>query len=111
MAAGFSMQIEQGNTNDDVYAFEKVVKRFVAAAHQNPAISTAFSYYGAHTPSYTLTVDREKCEKLGVNISDVFTSLSILYGQFACKSIHSLQPYISCSGTGRHNFPSVNIGC
>ena len=87
LAAGFSMQIEQGNTNDDVYAFEKVVKRFVAAAHQNPAISTAFSYYGAHTPSYTLTVDREKCEKLGVNISDVFTSLqsfmgSLLVNQF-----------------------------
>jgi HAE1 family hydrophobic/amphiphilic exporter-1 len=87
LAAGFSMQIEQGNTNDDVYAFEKVVKKFVAAAHQNPAISTAFSYYGAHTPSYTLTVDREKCEKLGVNISDVFTSLqsfmgSLLVNQF-----------------------------
>jgi HAE1 family hydrophobic/amphiphilic exporter-1 len=87
LAAGFSMQIEQGNTNDDVFAFEKVVKNFVAAAHKNPAISTAFSYYGAHTPSYNLTVDREKCEKLGVNIADVFTTLqgfmgSLLVNQF-----------------------------
>ncbi|MDR3628148.1 MAG: efflux RND transporter permease subunit [Ignavibacteriaceae bacterium] len=87
LAAGFSMQIQQGNTNDDVYAFEKVVKKFVAEAHKNPAISTAFSYYGAHTPSYKLTVDREKCEKLGVNVSDVFSSLqsfmgSLLVNQF-----------------------------
>jgi hydrophobic/amphiphilic exporter-1 (mainly G- bacteria), HAE1 family len=74
-AAGFSMQIQQGNTSDDIHAFETVVKKFVAEAHKNPAISTAFSYYGAHTPSYSLTVDRETCEKLGVNISDVFTTM------------------------------------
>ena len=79
-AAGFSLQIEQGNTNDDVFAFEKVVKKFIAEAHKNPAISTAFSYYGAHTPSYDLTVDREKCQKLGVRISDVFSTMQAYMG-------------------------------
>ena len=79
-AAGFSMQIEQGSTSDDVHAFEAVVKKFVAEAHKNPAISTAFSYYGAHTPSYDLTLDREKCEKLGVNIADVFTTMQAYMG-------------------------------
>ncbi len=79
-AAGFSMQIEQGNTSDDVHAFEKVVKKFVAEAHKNPPISTAFSYYSAHTPSYELNLDREKCEKLGVNISDVFTTMQAFMG-------------------------------
>ncbi len=50
MAAGFSMQIEQGNTNDDIHAFEKVVKKFVAEAHKNPAISTAFQLlFSAYT--------------------------------------------------------------
>jgi hydrophobic/amphiphilic exporter-1 (mainly G- bacteria), HAE1 family len=79
-AAGFSMQIQQGNTSDDIHGFETVVKKFVAEAHKNPAISTAFSYYGAHTPSYNLTVDREMCEKLGVNISDVFTTMQAYMG-------------------------------
>ncbi len=79
-AAGFSMQIEQGSTSDDVHAFEGVVKKFVAEAHKNPAISTAFSYYSAHTPSYDLTLDREKCEKLGVNIADVFTTMQAYMG-------------------------------
>jgi hydrophobic/amphiphilic exporter-1 (mainly G- bacteria), HAE1 family len=81
-AAGFSMQIQQGNTNDDIHAFETVVKKFVAEAHKNPAISTAFSYYGAHTPSYNLTVDRALCEKLGVSISDVFTTMQAYMGSF-----------------------------
>jgi HAE1 family hydrophobic/amphiphilic exporter-1 len=86
-AAGFSMQIEQGNTNDDVHAFEKVVKKFVAEAHKDPAISTAFSYYGAHTPSYDLTVDREKCEKIGVNVSDVFTTMQAYMGSMFVNNL------------------------
>lgn len=79
-ASGFSMQIQQGNTSDDIHAFETVVKKFVAEAHKNPAIATAFSYYGAHTPSYNLTVNREMCEKLGINISDVFNTMQAYMG-------------------------------
>ena len=77
---GFSMQLEQRNTNDDVHAFETVIKQFVAEANKNPAISKAFTFYNANTPSYKLTVDREKCEKLGVNISDVFTTIQAFMG-------------------------------
>jgi HAE1 family hydrophobic/amphiphilic exporter-1 len=79
-AAGFSMQVEQGNTNDDVHQFETVMKKFVAACKKNPATSTAFCYYGAHTPSYNLTVDRDKCQKLGVSISDVFNTMQAYMG-------------------------------
>ncbi|HTJ12047.1 MAG TPA: efflux RND transporter permease subunit [Dinghuibacter sp.] len=79
-AAGFSFQIQQGNTSDDVHQFETVVKRFIAEAKKIPSISTAFSYYGAHTPTYNLTVDRDKCQKLGVNISDVFTTMQAYMG-------------------------------
>jgi HAE1 family hydrophobic/amphiphilic exporter-1 len=77
---GFSLQIEQRNTNDDLIAFEKVVDKFVKAANQNPAIANAFSFYTAHTPSYNVNVDREKCEKLGVNIGDVFTTIQAFMG-------------------------------
>jgi HAE1 family hydrophobic/amphiphilic exporter-1 len=80
IAAGFSMQIEEGSSTDDIYAFEKAVQKFVAAAQKIPAISTSFSYFSAHTPSYDLTVDREKCEKLGVNISDVFATMQAYMG-------------------------------
>jgi hydrophobic/amphiphilic exporter-1 (mainly G- bacteria), HAE1 family len=80
IAAGFSMQIEQGSSTDDIHTFEKVVQKFVAAAKKDPATSTAFCYFSAHTPSYNLTVDRQKCEKLGVNISDVFTTMQAYMG-------------------------------
>ncbi|MDR3681170.1 MAG: efflux RND transporter permease subunit [Flavipsychrobacter sp.] len=77
---GFSFQIEQRNTNDDLHAFEKVVNNFVTEANKNPAITKAFTYYTAHTPNMKLTVDRDKCEKLGVNIADVFTTIQAYMG-------------------------------
>jgi len=79
-SAGFNLQIEQRNTNDDVHEFEKVVGKFVSAANKNPAISRAISYYSAHTPSYDLTVDREKCKKMGVNIANVFSTIQAYMG-------------------------------
>jgi HAE1 family hydrophobic/amphiphilic exporter-1 len=79
-SAGFSFQIEQRNTNDDVHAFEKVVRKFVAEANKNPAISRAVSYYSAHTPSFNLTIDREKCKKMGVNIADAFNTIQSFLG-------------------------------
>jgi len=77
---GFSMQIEQRSTNDNLQDFEKVVNNFVTAANKNPAITKAYTFYTAHTPNYNLTVDRDKCEKLGVNIGDVFTTIQAYMG-------------------------------
>jgi len=77
---GFSMQIEQRSTNDNLQDFEHVVNRFVDSANKSPAITKAFTFYTAHTPNMSLTVDREKCEKLGVSISDVFTTIEAFTG-------------------------------
>ncbi len=77
---GFSMQIEQRSTNDNLQDFERVVNRFIDSANKNPAITKAYTFYTAHTPNMSLTVDREKCEKLGVSISDVFTTIQAFMG-------------------------------
>ncbi|MDP9048219.1 MAG: efflux RND transporter permease subunit, partial [Bacteroidota bacterium] len=77
---GFSMQIEQRSTSDDIHAFENVINRFITEANKNPVITKAYSFFTAHTPNYNLTVDREKCEKLGVNVADVFTTIQAYMG-------------------------------
>lgn len=77
---GFSIQIEQRSTNDNLQQFESVVNRFITEANKNPAITKAFTFYAAHTPDYNLNVDRVKCEKLGVNVSDVFTTIQAYMG-------------------------------
>jgi HAE1 family hydrophobic/amphiphilic exporter-1 len=78
--AGFSFQIEQRNTNDDIHDFERVVNQIVARANQVPSVTNAFTYFSAHTPNINLTVDRERCEKMGVNIGDVFTTIQAFMG-------------------------------
>ncbi|MGI4803529.1 MAG: efflux RND transporter permease subunit [Janthinobacterium lividum] len=77
---GFSLQIEQRSTTNDIHQFEKVVDRFVADANKNPAITKAYTFFTAHTPNYNLNVDRQKCEKLGVNVADVFTTIQAFMG-------------------------------
>jgi len=77
---GFSIQIEQKNTPDNLQDFEKVVNRFLDEAKKNKAISKPFSFYTAHTPNFNLTVDRQKCEKLGVNIGDIFNTIQAFMG-------------------------------
>ena len=77
---GFSMQIEQRSTNDNLQQFESVMTKFVSDANKNPAITGAYTFFTAHTPNFNLTVDREKCEKLGVNVADVFTTIQAYMG-------------------------------
>lgn len=79
-SVGFSLQIEQRSTNDDLHAFERVVNNFIAEANKDPAIANAYSFYSAHTPAYNLSVNRDKCEKLGVNVGDVFTTIQAFMG-------------------------------
>ncbi len=85
--AGFSIEIEQRQTTDNVQAFEKVMKAFIAEANKNPAIGSAFTFYGAHTPSYSITVDREKCKRMGVSISDAFATIQTYMGSFYVNDI------------------------
>ena len=77
---GYSFQIEQRSTNDDLQSFENVVGRFIDSVKKQPAIASAYSFYSARTPGYNLTVDRDKCEKLGVNVGDVFTTIQAFMG-------------------------------
>jgi HAE1 family hydrophobic/amphiphilic exporter-1 len=86
--AGFSMQIEQKQTSDNVQEFEKVVNKFVADVNKNPAIAGgAYSFYVARTPGYSITVDREKCKKLGVSLTEVFTTIQSFMGSFYINDI------------------------
>lgn len=77
---GFTFELQEQQSTDSVKAFEKIVQSFVGAINQRPEISRAFTFFTAKTPGYQVTVDREKCEKLGINLSDVYTTLSTYLG-------------------------------
>jgi len=77
---GFTFELEQKESTDDINAFERTVRAFIAEANKRPEIARAFTFFTARTPGYQLTVDREKCKKLGVSLTDVFNTISTYLG-------------------------------
>ncbi len=78
--AGFTFELQQRQSNDDVQTFGRLVQTFVGEINKRPEISRAFSFFTARTPGYQVTVDRERCKKLGVSISDVYTTMQTYLG-------------------------------
>ncbi|MBA2250671.1 MAG: multidrug efflux RND transporter permease subunit [Chitinophagaceae bacterium] len=78
--AGFTFELEQRESNDDINAFEKVVNNFIAQLNKRPEIGRAFSFFTAKTPGYQVNVDREKCKRLGVSLSDVYNTMQTFLG-------------------------------
>ncbi len=77
---GFTFELQQRESNDDIKTFERNVNAFMAAANKRPEIARAITFFNARTPNYQLTVDREKCEKMGVSLEEVFNTIQTFLG-------------------------------
>lgn len=77
---GFSFELEQKQSTDNIQQFANVVDRFVAAANKSPVLSNVFTFFSANTPAYDLTVNRDKCAKLGINVADVYNTIQTYLG-------------------------------
>lgn len=79
MVGGFTLYLEDrgGGTLE---ALDEISQKFVAAAQQRPEIGSITSSFKADTLSYQLEVDREKAEKMGVDVDSAFTALGTFIG-------------------------------
>jgi HAE1 family hydrophobic/amphiphilic exporter-1 len=77
---GFSFILQQRESNDDIKSFEKVLQNFLMEANKRPEIARAFSFFTARTPGYQVDVDREKAKRMGVSISDVYSTMQTFLG-------------------------------
>ena len=79
-SAGFTFMLEQKSGNGDIQEFSKVLQGYLAALSKRKEIDRAFSFFTARTPGYQVTINREKCKQLGINVSDVFTAMQTFLG-------------------------------
>jgi HAE1 family hydrophobic/amphiphilic exporter-1 len=83
-AGGFSIQIEERQSNDSIKDFSRVVNNFVADLKKQPEIDNspqgAFTFFNANTPAYQVNVDRDKAKKLGLNLADVYNTMQMYMG-------------------------------
>ncbi len=77
---GFTFELEQTTSADNIQQFEQVARNFVGELNKRPEIAMAYTFFNARTPSYKVDVDRDKAKKLGVQVNDVYTTLSTLLG-------------------------------
>jgi HAE1 family hydrophobic/amphiphilic exporter-1 len=78
--SGFTFELQQTSSTDDIQQFEKVAYNFIGKLNQRPEIGAAYTFFNAHTPSYKLDVDKEQAKKMGVSVADVFNTLSTFLG-------------------------------
>src|SRR5258708_1409680 len=78
--AGFTFELQQTTSTDNIQEFERVARRFLGELNKRPEIGMAYTFFTTRTPSYQVDVDREKAKKLGINIADVYTTLSTMLG-------------------------------
>lgn len=75
-SAGFTFEIQQTSSTDDIQQFEKVAQEFLTKLRQRPEIGSAFTFFKAQTPAYKIDVDREKAKQLNIPINTAFQTLS-----------------------------------
>jgi HAE1 family hydrophobic/amphiphilic exporter-1 len=78
--AGFTFELQQTTSTDNIQEFESVARKFLAEVNQRPEIGLAYTFFTTHTPSYQVTLDKEKAKKLGVSVADVYGTMSTLLG-------------------------------
>ncbi len=78
--AGFTFELQQTTSTDNIQQFETVARSFLAEVNKRPEIGMAYTFFTTHTPSYQVTLDKEKAKKLGVSVADVFGTMSTLLG-------------------------------
>lgn len=79
ISGGFSMQLIDQRSGD-IKDFEAQVGKFLAAANQRPEIGMAYTLFNSNTPNYLVKVDREQAKRMGVPVSNVYSTISSFLG-------------------------------
>ncbi|MBX2926074.1 MAG: multidrug efflux RND transporter permease subunit [Chitinophagaceae bacterium] len=78
--AGFTFELQQTSSTDDIKQFERVAQAFIGQVNQRQEIGAAYTFFSSRSPSYQVDVDKEQAKKLGVSVSEVYTTLSTFLG-------------------------------
>jgi len=79
-AGGFDVLLQDRSGNLSVQELNEQSQAFLAAARRRPELTGLFTAFDPTVPQVALTVDREKARTLGVQITDVFSTLQASLG-------------------------------
>ncbi|MEQ5817198.1 multidrug efflux RND transporter permease subunit [Marinobacter sp. NFXS11] len=78
-SSGFDFRL-QDNQGRDPSELAQVMNGLIYEANQREALSRVYSTYRANIPQYLLEVERNKAKALGIELSDIFSTLQTQLG-------------------------------
>jgi HAE1 family hydrophobic/amphiphilic exporter-1 len=78
---GFELQLQDLEGRPPV-ELAAALRGLVYEANQQPGLSAVFSTFRAESPQVYLDVDRRKAKKLGIPLSEIFTTLQTMLGSY-----------------------------
>ena len=79
-AGGFDMMLQDRSGSDGVEYLTENAKRVIEAASKRPELTGVFTVFRADVPQLYADVNTDKVYKLGVDATDVYTTLQALLG-------------------------------
>jgi len=76
---GFDFRL-QDYLSGDLNTFEHYAQEMIKGAFQDPRIAYAFTTFATNYPMYDIIINREKANALGINMSDLFTTMQAYLG-------------------------------
>ena len=76
---GFTMFLQDIGGNTPQYLAQQA-QAFIAEASKRPEIGNVYTLYRANVPQKNIVIDKDKVQKLGLNLNDVNQSVSTLLG-------------------------------
>ena len=77
--SGFEFML-QDKTNGSLEQLGTTTQAFIGELMKRPEIAFAFTTYAAGNPQYTIHVDADKANQLGVSVNDLMQTMQIYYG-------------------------------
>jgi HAE1 family hydrophobic/amphiphilic exporter-1 len=77
---GFAFQVLDQTGSPDISVLESATRTLVQQGNQTPGLSRLFTQFTANDPQLLVTLDRERAKALGLNLSDITSTLQVFMG-------------------------------
>lgn len=85
---GLTMML-QDRSGGSIENMDAVAKQFLAAARQRPEFAQVYTTFRTDTPGYQFDVDRDKTQKLGIPLKDVYSTMQAFLGGVPVNDFNS----------------------
>jgi hydrophobe/amphiphile efflux-1 (HAE1) family protein len=79
-SGGFEFMLEDRTGNDDIHQLADVSSQVIAETEKRPEFAQVVSIFRDTVPQYTVKLDTDKAQTLGVPVTDVYNSLQTFLG-------------------------------